>query len=201
MPPVRRAAMPAARSVPRCRPTTNSSTSRAGSAISSTACRAPISAPAINNDEIADRLRKAGAVFEVVDDEAVIGRTVDALVAEKAVGWFQGRMEFGPRALGARSILGDPRSPRMQKQLNLKIKFRESFRPFAPSVLREDIAEWFDLDRDSPYMLVVAQVAAKRQNDCVIPSARARTSMTASYKGCKRFDRLRALQARETSSC
>jgi carbamoyltransferase len=119
--------------------------------------------PGYDNDEIADRLRKAGAVFEVVDDEAVIGRTVDALIAEKAVGWFQGRMEFGPRALGARSILGDPRSPHMQKQLNLKVKFRESFRPFAPSVLREDVADWFDLNRDSPYMLVVAEVAAKRQ--------------------------------------
>ena len=84
---------------------------------------------------------------------------MDALARQKAVGWFQGRMEFGPRALGARSILGDPRSPRMQKQLNLKVKFRESFRPFAPSVLREDVAEWFDLDRDSPYMLLVADVA------------------------------------------
>ncbi len=119
--------------------------------------------PGYDNDEIVDRLRKAGAVFEIVDDEAVICRTVDALIADKAVGWFQGRMEFGPRALGARSILGDPRSPRMQKQLNLKVKFRESFRPFAPSVLREDVAEWFDIDRDSPYMLVVAEIAAKRQ--------------------------------------
>jgi len=84
---------------------------------------------------------------------------VDALVAEKAVGWFQGRMEFGPRALGGRSILADPRSPTMQKTLNLRIKYRESFRPFAPAVLREDVSEWFELDADSPYMLLVADVA------------------------------------------
>ena len=114
--------------------------------------------PAFANAEIADRLRNAGAVFQIVEDEALIGHTVDALVDEKAVGWFQGRMEFGPRALGARSILGDPRSPHMQRQLNLKVKFRESFRPFAPSVLREDVAEWFALDGDSPYMLFVADV-------------------------------------------
>jgi carbamoyltransferase len=98
-----------------------------------------------------------------VDDDAVIDRTVDALVKEKAVGWFQGRMEFGPRALGSRSILGDPRSPTMQRQLNLKVKYRESFRPFAPSVLREDVAEWFEFDSDSPYILVVADVAEKRR--------------------------------------
>jgi carbamoyltransferase len=114
--------------------------------------------PAFATAEIAERLRRVGAVFDIVKDEAVIGRTVDALVDEKAVGWYQGRMEFGPRALGARSILGDPRSPKMQRQLNLKVKFRESFRPFAPSVLREDVADWFDLDGDSPYMLVVADV-------------------------------------------
>ena len=120
--------------------------------------------PAFANDEIADRLRKAGAVFEIVDDDVLIEHTVGALVDEKAVGWFQGRMEFGPRALGARSILGDPRSPQMQRQLNLKVKFRESFRPFAPSVLREDMAEWFDLDCDSPYMLVVADVREDRRH-------------------------------------
>jgi carbamoyltransferase len=119
--------------------------------------------PGFSNMEIAERLRKAGAVFQIVDDAAVIENTVDALVEEKAIGWFQGRMEFGPRALGARSILGDPRSPRMQRQLNLKVKFRESFRPFAPSVLREDVAEWFDFDDDSPYMLVVADVLEKRR--------------------------------------
>jgi carbamoyltransferase len=123
--------------------------------------------PAFANAEIAERLRKAGAVFSVVEDEAVIGQTVDALTEEKAVGWFQGRMEFGPRALGARSILGDPRSPRMQRQLNLKVKFRESFRPFAPSVLREDVAQWFELDGDSPYMLIVADVQQDRR--CAVP--------------------------------
>jgi len=120
--------------------------------------------PAFANAEIVERLRKAGAVFEIVEDEALIERTVDALVEEKAVGWFQGRMEFGPRALGARSILADPRSPNMQRQLNLKVKFRESFRPFAPSVLREDVAEWFEHDGDSPYMLVVADVLAERRH-------------------------------------
>src|SRR5471032_1224168 len=83
---------------------------------------------------------------------------VKALVAEKAVGWFQGRMEFGPRALGARSILVDPRSTSMQSSLNLRVKFRESFRPFAPAVLREDVADWFELDSASPYMLIVADV-------------------------------------------
>ena len=120
--------------------------------------------PAFSNAEIADRFRNAGAVFKIVEDEAVIEHTVDALVEEKAVGWFQGRMEFGPRALGARSILGDPRSPHMQRQLNLKVKFRESFRPFAPSVLREDVAEWFEIDGDSSYMLVVADVLEDRRH-------------------------------------
>ncbi len=120
--------------------------------------------PGFANAQIAERLRNAGAVFEIVEDDALIGHTVDALVDEKAVGWFQGRMEFGPRALGARSILGDPRSPQMQRQLNLKVKFRESFRPFAPSVLREDVAEWFDLDGDSPYMLVVADIREDRRH-------------------------------------
>jgi carbamoyltransferase len=119
--------------------------------------------PAFSDAEIAGRLREAGAVFQLVDDDAVIRKSVDALIDEKAVGWFQGRMEFGPRALGARSILGDPRSPNMQRQLNLKVKFRESFRPFAPSVLREDVAEWFDLEEDSPYMLVVADILEKRR--------------------------------------
>src|SRR5216683_487470 len=119
--------------------------------------------PAFSTAEIAERLRAVGAVFDIVDDDSVIGRTVDALIDEKAVGWFQGRMEFGPRALGARSILGDPRSPSMQRQLNLKVKFRESFRPFAPSVLREDVGEWFDLDCDSPYMLLVADVLEGRR--------------------------------------
>ena len=120
--------------------------------------------PGYATAEIAERLRSAGAVFRIVEDEeALIGQTVDALTEEKAVGWFQGRMEFGPRALGARSILGDPRSPNMQRQLNLKVKFREGFRPFAPSVLREDVAEWFELDGDSPYMLVVADIREDRR--------------------------------------
>jgi carbamoyltransferase len=119
--------------------------------------------PGFAQDEIERRLAACGAVFEVLDDEALIGATVDALTTDKAVGWYQGRMEFGPRALGNRSILGDPRSPTMQKTLNLRVKYRESFRPFAPSVLREDVADWFDHDGDSPYMLVVADVAEKRR--------------------------------------
>jgi carbamoyltransferase len=119
--------------------------------------------PSYSNDEIERRLSTAGAHFEVCDDSTTIERTVDALVEGSAVGWFQGRMEFGPRALGARSILGDPRNPTMQKTLNLRVKYRESFRPFAPAVLREDVADWFDLDEDSPYMLMVADVVKRRQ--------------------------------------
>jgi carbamoyltransferase len=115
--------------------------------------------------EVERRLRKAGARFAVLSENEILDATVDALVAEKAVGWFQGRMEFGPRALGARSILGDPRSPSMQRTLNLRVKYRESFRPFAPSVLREDVAEWFDLAGDSPYMLLVADVKKERRRD------------------------------------
>jgi carbamoyltransferase len=103
-------------------------------------------------------LGAAGAKFVVLAEDEMIATTAQALAGEKAVGWFQGRMEFGPRSLGARSILGDPRSPGMQKTLNLKVKYRESFRPFAPAVLREDVSEWFDLSSDSPYMLVVADV-------------------------------------------
>ena len=119
--------------------------------------------PQFSQSDIEQRLSATGARFEVVDDCALIAETVRALVAGQAVGWFQGRMEFGPRALGARSILGDPRSPTMQKLLNLKVKYRESFRPFAPSVLRDDVQDWFDLDADSPYMLLVADVAQARQ--------------------------------------
>ena len=114
--------------------------------------------PEFAQHEIERRMSAAGAKFVTLEDRALIARTIDALAAEKAVGWFQGRMEFGPRALGARSILGDPRSPTMQKTLNLRVKYRESFRPFAPSVLREDVADWFELDVDSPYMLMVAGV-------------------------------------------
>ncbi len=118
--------------------------------------------PAYGQADIERRLTAAGAKFATLSDDAMIAATADALAAGKAIGWMQGRMEFGPRALGARSILGDPRSPAMQKLLNLKVKFRESFRPFAPSVLREDVADWFDLDADSPYMLLVADVRDKR---------------------------------------
>ncbi|WP_119418722.1 carbamoyltransferase family protein [Desertibaculum subflavum] len=119
--------------------------------------------PAYSQAEIEQRLTAAGARFASVDDAKLIAETVDGLVAEKAIGWFQGRMEFGPRALGGRSILGDPRSPSMQKTLNLRVKYRESFRPFAPSVRREDVADWFELDADSPYMLLVADVVAPRR--------------------------------------
>jgi len=119
--------------------------------------------PSFTQAEIAQRLTRAGAVFSTLADDTLIQATVTTLVAEKAVGWFQGRMEFGPRALGARSILGDPRSPTMQSSLNLRVKFRESFRPFAPAVLREDVADWFDLDGDSPYMQLVADVLPKHR--------------------------------------
>jgi carbamoyltransferase len=119
--------------------------------------------PSFSQAQVEQRLAAAGARFTVLDDDAILATAVDALVAEKAVGWFQGRMEFGPRALGARSILGDPRSPRMQSTLNLKVKYRESFRPFAPSVLREDVSQWFELDSDSPYMLLVADVVQERR--------------------------------------
>ncbi len=119
--------------------------------------------PDFPQPEIARRLTAAGARFEVLDDDALLDACAEALVDEKAVGWFQGRMEFGPRALGARSILADARSPRMQSVLNLKVKYRESFRPFAPSVLREFAGEWFELDGDSPYMLLVADVSEQRR--------------------------------------
>jgi carbamoyltransferase len=119
--------------------------------------------PAFEQDEIERRLRAAGAVFDVIGEDQMIACTADALVDGKAVGWFQGRMEFGPRALGARSILGDARSPSMQKTLNLKVKYRESFRPFAPSVLRGQVADWFELEDDSPYMLLVADVIPDRR--------------------------------------
>ncbi|SVB08863.1 uncharacterized protein METZ01_LOCUS161717, partial [marine metagenome] len=114
--------------------------------------------PSYNKEEIENSLLKCGAKFEVLDDDSIIKTTAKALVEGKAIGWFQGRMEFGPRALGARSIIADPRSEKMQKTLNLKVKYRESFRPFAPSVLREDLNEWFDFDYDSPYMLLVCDV-------------------------------------------
>ncbi len=114
--------------------------------------------PKFDDDAIAKELETAGAKFSTHEKDEVINLTAQELADGKAVGWFQGRMEFGPRALGARSILGDPRSETMQKTLNLKVKYRESFRPFAPSVLREDVGDWFELEEDSPYMLIVADV-------------------------------------------
>lgn len=114
--------------------------------------------PSFAQNDIEKRLEEAGAVFHSLTSEEIIEQTAQALADGKAVGWFQGRMEFGPRALGARSILGDPRSPTMQRILNLKVKYRESFRPFAPSVLREEMSNWFEMDYDSPYMLLVANV-------------------------------------------
>ena len=119
--------------------------------------------PRFSQDDIEQRLTKAGAVFTTVSDDEKIDITARALAEGKAVGWHQGRMEFGPRALGGRSIIADPRSPTVQKQLNLKVKYRESFRPFAPSVLREDVSEWFNIDTDSPYMLLVADLAEEKQ--------------------------------------
>jgi carbamoyltransferase len=113
--------------------------------------------------DVERRLAQEGARFHVASDEDVIEQTATSLAAGEAVGWMQGRMEFGPRALGARSILGDPRSPSMQKQLNLRIKYRESFRPFAPAVLREHLTDWFELNADSPYMLLVADVKDNRR--------------------------------------
>lgn len=114
--------------------------------------------PSFTTPDVEARLKAVGAKYVVMADGDMISATADALADGKAVGWFQGRMEFGPRALGGRSILADPRSPEMQKTLNLRVKFRESFRPFAPSVLREDVAGWFAIDSDSPYMLMVAPV-------------------------------------------
>ena len=114
--------------------------------------------PKFNNAEIEAELIACGATFKKLSEDEMIEEVAVALVHEKVVGWMQGRMEFGPRALGGRSIIADPRSPTMQKQLNLKVKYRESFRPFAPSILREDVDEWFDHNTDSPYMLLVSDV-------------------------------------------
>ena len=119
--------------------------------------------PEYAEEDIQKRLTEIGARFKSYPEEDAIRLTAEALASEKAVGWLSGRMEFGPRALGGRSILGDPRSASMQKDLNLKVKFRESFRPFAPSVLREHVSEWFDLDGDSPYMLLVADVEESKK--------------------------------------
>ena len=116
-----------------------------------------------DQEEIEKELKSVGANFETIQYEDLIEKTAEYLSDEKAIGWFQGRMEFGPRALGARSILGDPRSDTMQKNLNLKVKYRESFRPFAPSILREDVSEWFNINVDSPYMLLVADVSSDKR--------------------------------------
>ena len=140
--------------------------------------------PSFSQQEIESRLAAVGARFEVCDDETLLNASADALAAGKALGWFQGRMEFGQRALGARSILADPRSPTAQRTLNLKVKFRESFRPFAPSVLREDVQNWFDLDHDSPYMLLVADVKKDRR--------RALTGEELSLFGIERLNTVRS---------
>jgi carbamoyltransferase len=119
--------------------------------------------PAYDDEESARRLEAAGARFIRLDEQGLVARAATDLAAGKALGWFQGRMEFGPRALGNRSIIADARSPKMQSALNLKVKYRESFRPFAPAVLREEVADWFEIDADSPYMLLVANVVERRR--------------------------------------
>ena len=133
--------------------------------ISGDAMKGSYLGPEFAQGEIEQRLTAAGARFTILDDSGLIDTCAAAIEEGKALGWFQGRMEFGPRALGARSILGDARSRTMQSVLNLKVKFRESFRPFAPAVLREDVADWFELDADSPYMLLVADVAGQRRRE------------------------------------
>ncbi len=130
---------------------------------SSDAMRGSYLGPAFDDTEAQRRLTSAGARFTVFHQDELIEKTALALADGKAVGWFQGRMEFGPRALGGRSILADPRSPTMQKTLNLKVKYRETFRPFAPAILRGDVGDWFELDSDSPYMLLVADVQADKR--------------------------------------
>ena len=119
--------------------------------------------PKFENQEIEEKLKDLNAVYSKKSSEEISIITAKELSNSKTVGWFQGRMEFGPRALGGRSILADPRSEKMQKELNLKIKFRESFRPFAPSILREDLNDWFELNYDSPYMLLVSEVKKDKQ--------------------------------------
>ena len=114
--------------------------------------------PSYSQKEIEEELNKLNAKYSLMNDQEIIENTSESLKNGDAIGWFLGRMEFGPRALGGRSILGDPRSSTMQKNLNLKVKYRESFRPFAPSILREDVNKWFKIDEESPYMLLVAEV-------------------------------------------
>lgn len=136
---------------------------RPRSVMAGDAMRGSYLGPSYSTSEVEKRLGNLGAVFTTRDSKSVIDETAKALAEGKAIGWFQGRMEFGPRALGARSIIADARSPEMQKVLNLKVKYRESFRPFAPSVLREDVSDWFELRDDSPYMLLVADVVRSKQ--------------------------------------
>ena len=119
--------------------------------------------PSFNDDQIEKELKAVKAEYKKLSNEDLINTVAQELAKEKTIGWFQGRMEFGPRALGGRSIIADPRSEKMQKELNLKVKFRESFRPFAPSVLKEDVSDWFDLNSNSPYMLLVADVKKDKQ--------------------------------------
>ena len=119
--------------------------------------------PRYNNDEIKEFLSNNSLPYKYFEDEKLFDLVSDLIIQEKIIGWFQGKMEFGPRALGSRTIIGDARSPQMQKKMNLKIKFREGFRPFAPSVLAEKVSEWFEIDRESPYMLLVADVKKERQ--------------------------------------
>jgi carbamoyltransferase len=117
--------------------------------------------PSYENDEIRNSLDSVGAIYHQFDENELIDTVAKLLADGNATGWLNGRMEFGPRSLGSRSILADPRSPNMQKNLNLKIKYRESFRPFAPSILHDDLSEWFELATDSPYMLLVANIRPK----------------------------------------
>ena len=119
--------------------------------------------PNFTNEEIIKELNAQNAKFSRHSEQEIINFTAESIAQNKAIGWFQGCMEFGPRALGSRSILADPRSDKIQKLLNLKVKFRESFRPFAPSVLREDVNDWFDLDYDSPYMLLVSNINQEKK--------------------------------------
>jgi carbamoyltransferase len=140
--------------------------------------------PDFTQPEIEQRLRAAGARFTALSDGALLDSCAEALDRQQVLGWFQGRMEFGPRALGSRSILADPRQASMQSELNLKVKFRESFRPFAPAVLREDVGDWFDFDGDSPYMLLVAEIAERR-----------RRPLTADERALKGFDALCAMRS------
>jgi carbamoyltransferase len=127
------------------------------------AMRGSLLGPSYSNDEIEAFLRAKDAPYHFLNDDVLFNQVAEELANGKVVGWFQGRMEFGPRALGARSILGDARNPQMQSVMNLKIKYRESFRPFAPSVLRERVSDYFQMDTDSPYMLLVAPVVESRR--------------------------------------